>query len=202
MALIATVLKSGGDFKPKHVSAIADSVGQVVCYTDMIIDDSRVATVPLIHGWKGWWSKMELFRPDVVADLFYVDLDTLIFGDVQPIIAAARGKMTMLEDFYWSGKPASGVMYIPQSIKFHVWQAWTKSPTLHMAATPGRGTIGDQGFLGRILKPNMWQRIAPGKIVSYKAHCKTGRPSGADIVCFHGKPRPWDLSPADREKLC
>ena len=202
MAIIATVLKSGGEFQPKHVSAIADSVGQVVCFTDMTVDDSRVTTIPLIHGWKGWWSKMELFRPDIDEDLFYLDLDTLIFGDVQPIIAASRGKMTMLEDFYWAGKPASGVMYIPQSIKDHVWQSWTKNPTLNMAAKPGKGTIGDQGFLGLVLKPNFWQRIAPGKIVSYKVHCKTGRPTGADIVCFHGKPRPWDLSPADREKLC
>ena len=58
MAIIATVLKSGGEFQPKHVSAIADSVGQVVCFTDMTVDDSRVTTIPLIHGWKGWWSKM------------------------------------------------------------------------------------------------------------------------------------------------
>ncbi|MHC4270459.1 MAG: hypothetical protein ACYSTS_18650, partial [Planctomycetota bacterium] len=31
------------------------------------------------------------------------------------------------------------------------------------------------------------------KIVSFKHHCKNGAPKDAEIVCFHGKPRPKDV---------
>jgi len=28
--------------------------------------------------------------------------------------------------------------------------------------------------------------------VSYKVHCRAGVPAGARVVCFHGRPKPWD----------
>nr|WP_145924153.1 hypothetical protein [Halomonas elongata] len=42
---------------------------------------------PLAHGWPGWWSKLELFRPHG-GDLLYLDLDTVVRGDLQPLIDA------------------------------------------------------------------------------------------------------------------
>lgn len=200
MASIVCVLKTGGDFKIEHVQALASELPGLICLSDTLIPD--VVTIPLRHNWPGWWSKMELFRPDIKGDLFYLDLDTLVFGDIQPIIDAANGLTTMLSDFYWPEKPASGLMYIAEEDKQRVWAEWMKNPALHMNQRPGRGVIGDQGFLGKVLKPRRWQAIAPGSIVSYKAHCKGGkRPKGAQIVCFHGKPRPWELTPQQLEAL-
>jgi len=39
---------------------------------------------------------------------------------------------------------------------------------------------------------DVWARVAPGRVVSYKKHCRTpsGPPEGASVVSFHGKPLP------------
>jgi len=52
---------------------------------------------------------------------------------------------------------------------------------------------GDQGFLNSVLKPELWQKVLPGKVVSYKVDCQNAIPDEASVVCFHGKPRPWDI---------
>ncbi|MEA1909917.1 MAG: hypothetical protein U9M89_02770 [Patescibacteria group bacterium] len=46
-----------------------------------------------------------------------------------------------------------------------------------------------------------FQDLYPDDVVSYKAHCCEGRnprrfksiPEKAKIICFHGKPRPWEI---------
>jgi hypothetical protein len=50
---------------------------------------------------------------------------------------------------------------------------------------------GDQGFLMPLIgKSARWGC----NVVSYKVHCKRGIPRGTDVICFHGKPRPWDVT--------
>lgn len=39
----------------------------------------------------------------------------------------------------------------------------------------------------------LWDKILPGKVLSFKRDCKDGLPSGASVVRFHGKPRPHDV---------
>jgi len=43
--------------------------------------------VSLKHGWPGWWSKLELFRPDIDlrGRVLYLDLDTLVMQDLDPV---------------------------------------------------------------------------------------------------------------------
>ncbi|HSH43856.1 MAG TPA: hypothetical protein VK973_17170 [Arenicellales bacterium] len=152
-----------------------------------------VETIPLKYDWPGWWSKLELFRPDIDGDLLYLDLDTVVLSDVASLIEAAGGKTTMLSDFYWPEHPASGLMYIAERDRAHVWREWMRTPQGHMGRRGGRGTIGDQGFLGSVLSPQRWQDVAPGQVVSFKVHCKHQIPSKARVVCFHGQPRPWGV---------
>lgn len=185
------VLRSGGEYKPAHVQWLARQVPGLACLSD--VDVPGVPTIPLRHGWPGWWSKLELFRPDIGGDLFYIDLDTVITGDLAPLIEAANGKTTMLSDFYWPKQPASGLMYIAQADRAAVWEAWMRRPQTHMGKRGGRGTVGDQGFLGSVLNPQRWQDVAPGRVVSFKVHCKQQLPSKARVVCFHGQPRPWNV---------
>ena len=38
-----------------------------------------IATIQLKHNWIGWWSKVELFRPNLFSGpVFYLDLDIII----------------------------------------------------------------------------------------------------------------------------
>jgi hypothetical protein len=68
------------------------------------------------------------------------------------------------------------------------------------------GSGGDQRFLERfwIDKAARWQDLVPGRVVSYKVHVRPAVrkdrefgngsiPQDASVICFHGKPRPWEI---------
>jgi hypothetical protein len=182
-----TVLRSGGEYKPWHVQRLAKQVPGLVCFSDVPIDG--VKCIPLSQGWPGWWSKMELFGPGIDGDILHIDLDTTV-RNIEPFLKV--GKTTLLSDFYFSNYLASGLMYIKQSDKNHVYREFLKNPQGIMAKYTKPPLIGDQGFLNSVLKAQRWQDVLPGRVVSYKVH---GLENDADIVCFHGKPRPWDIEP-------
>lgn len=56
-----------------------------VCMSN--VDVPGVETLPLVHNWPGWWSKIELFRPGNGLDgrVLYLDLDTLIVDEINSI---------------------------------------------------------------------------------------------------------------------
>ena len=181
------VLRSGGEYKPKHVQWLARQVPGLVCLSD--VDVPGVPVVPMQHDFPGWWSKIELFSNAIPGDLLYFDLDTVVLGNIEALEAV--GQTTMLSDFYRLNQPASGLMYIAQQDKQAVWNAWIKNPEAHMNRCRTTQHWGDQGFLRDVLPCKRWQDLMPGAIVSFKVHCKSGVPAGAQVVCFHGQPRPW-----------
>ncbi|SDF69664.1 hypothetical protein SAMN05216571_101257 [Onishia taeanensis] len=203
------VLRSGGEFGPEHVQWLAGRVdlnhwlarhddNDIQCLSD--VEVRGVPTIPLAHGWPGWWAKMELFRPDLPGDLIYLDLDTVVLYDLEPLIAAAAGRTTLLSDFYRPAQPASGLMYIAERDKARVWAHWMRDPAGHMARARTTACWGDQGILRQVLGDGVqrWQDVAQGQVVSYKAHCRQGIPAAARVVCFHGNPRPWAARDSNR----
>jgi len=179
------VLKSGGEYGPNHVHWLARQVPHLVCLTDMHVPG--IVTIPLEHNYPGWWSKLELCRPDIAGDLMYFDLDTVVKS--VPVVQ----KTTVLRDFYHPDLVGSGLMYLTEADRAKCWEAWIKDPSGHMKACTKFPKYGDQGFFGEILHDaDRWQDVLPGKVTSYKA----GAPrdwAAADIICFHGKPRPWGV---------
>lgn len=190
---IACVLKSGGDFNPEHVMALKAGVeaylpgARFICLTDMNVPCERV---PLKHGWPGWWSKMELFRPDIVADdILFFDLDTILAGDLSEM--AAQDRLTIMRDVYRPKFLQSSVMYLPKAERGPIWREFAPRASAHMAA---HRRHGDQGFLERfwLQSAARWQDVLPGQVVSFKADCAEGVPPDARAIVFHGKPRPWE----------
>lgn len=182
------VLRAGKEYRPVHVQWLAKQVPGLVCLSDTAV--AGVPTIPLNHDWQGWWAKMELFRPDIEGDLLYFDLDTVVRGNLS---AFERGKTTVLRDFYHSKGIGSGFMYIAQADKQRVWESFTADPERHMAECVTRERWGDQGFLQDFFGDcDKWQDALPDRVASYKVHCRHTVPK-ADVVCFHGKPRPWQV---------
>ncbi|EXF45268.1 hypothetical protein BAY1663_02347 [Pseudomonas sp. BAY1663] len=144
MALNICVLRSGGEYRPEHVRALARRIPKLVCLSDVPIPG--VQTITMLHDWQGWWCKMELFRPDIYGDMFYLDLDTVVVGDIERL--ASAGRTTMLSDFYFPERPASGLMYLSAADRDIVWQEWIKDPAGHMARC---GSLGDQKLIGDCL---------------------------------------------------
>ena len=220
---IVTVLRSGGDFNAKHVQALQRQVRQYAPWADFVclsdVDIADVETLPLVHDWPKWWAKMELFDPRLHGDFLFMDLDTVIVGPLDDLLAVRE--LTLLRDFYRDGSrrteglqsslmrvppikevTATGLMHLRERDRDTPWSDFIKSPAKVIQTTHG----GDQAFLEPyfLRSAKRFQDVTPGQVVSYKVHCCQhvlgkkdpvfrGVPDNARIICFHGKPRPWDL---------
>lgn len=203
MLTVACVFKTGGDYEPAHVAALRASVERnltlphdFVCLTD----SRHVAghTLPLRHGWPGWWSKLELFDGRLGGDVVYLDLDTIAVGNMNGIALGHR--FTVLENFWATDRIGSGLLAWSVDLR-HVYDKFALRPDAFMHEYVTTEKWGDQGFIkfNSDVPLDRWQRLHPGKVVSFKRHCRPAGhiPPAAAVVCFHGKPRPWAMTAAE-----
>lgn len=198
------VYKTGGDFTREYVERLKEGVDKHLGWEFRCLsDDPEVpGYIPLEHGWDGWWSKMELFRPDLDGDILYADLDTVLCGDMSPFDKVCRkaGFPIMLSDFYFPDRLASGLMWLPKVHRAHVWNRWLKIKDNHSFR-------GDQELIAKCLGhfSFRWQKILPFRVASYKLHVtREGVPKhildnsepmpldDVSVVCYHGRPRPHE----------
>lgn len=207
-------MRSGGAYTPDHVRWLHQQLPRrckSVCLTDVPI--AGLDCYPLEQGWPSWWSKLELFNPGGPLGrrhLFYIDLDSVIVGDITELLAVRQ--YTLLTDFYRETQtdppPASAVMSIPVEVKAPIWRQFIADPARHMRECTAPNKHGDQGFIGTTgITAQRWQDVMPGTVVSFKKDvAQMGRysravgtgqiPASARIVCFHGSPRPWESGEA------
>lgn len=141
---------------------------------------------PLLHDWPGWWAKIELFRPGLFdGPVLYLDLDTLIVGDLSAI-ASYEGPFAILRDFYHPSRWQSAVMvWRPSEATERIYTRFCEAPPGYM-----HQFRSDQEFIMDTLDgATMLQDIYPGQIVSLKVHALDAAPEGARLVCAHGDPR-------------
>jgi hypothetical protein len=200
MLTVACVLKSGGIYDASWVARLKAGVAKhlplphrFVCLSDVEVP---CESTPLIHGWTGWWSKVELFR--LRGPVLFFDLDTAIVGDLTDVAEhALDAEFTMLRDFYAPDHCGSGVMAWRET-PGGLYDAFIADPAAMMRMP--RARMGDQAFIeetfgqGRILR---WQDVVPDQIVSYKADCRAGIPLNARVVCLHGEPKFADMPASD-----
>jgi len=205
---IACVLKSGGVYDWDYVFKLfhgvcrhLDRPFKFYCLTDMdsgfspsTYDDMRVQVIPLTYAWPKWWSKMEMFRCPALYDqrVLFIDLDTIILGDINQI-ADYRGEFCALNDFNRLGPHVgSGLMAFEGGGMKHLFNKFKDTAEMQMERHRG-----DQNFIYENSKPDFWQSLYPGQVVSFKPD--RGRSvlktlTGEErIVCFHGKPKPRDV---------
>jgi hypothetical protein len=204
---VVTVLQSralhalhpnSSEFKASHVLALKRQIekwapfASFECLTDLKIP--YVDCQPLENNWPGWWAKMNLFSPKMKGDFLFMDLDTVILGPLDDI--ARVNKLTMLRDFYRDGKKykeglGGGLMYLTEESREEPWRYFSSHPASYMRTY----VRGEQHLLENyyLKSAQRWQDVVPGQVVSHKVHCQNGVPPDARIVCFHGKPRPFEV---------
>lgn len=162
--------------------------------------------------WPGWWAKIEMFRliDDVVICF---DLDTVIVGPLAPLVDAVRRTqgLCMIRSFYQPTCLQSGILawcgdcrwplraFLPAQSGSSGWSF------VHNRANPalkvgGRLFRGDGEWLadaatrcGHGATP---LQDVVGGLYSYKSDIRDrGLPDDAAVVCFHGRPRPRDVTP-------
>ena len=198
---VVCVLKTGGDFGAEHVLLLQRQVTRYltlphrfVCLSDIQIDG--VECIPLTNKWPGWWNKIEMFRHDFGQTL-YMDLDTVVVGSLDDLVSYDH-KFTALQSLSGDQAPClnSGLMAW-RGARRDLYDAFARSPQHHIARCNRKGNWGDQGFIHHhVGEWQSWQSLFPGKVISFKLHLKQRLPppDGTSIVCFHGKPRPWEVS--------
>ncbi|MBC7282568.1 hypothetical protein [Hoeflea sp.] len=147
----------------------------------------------MINGWPGWWSKIETFL--IQGPVLYMDLDTTVIGDLSPLLTVAEThKFVALRDFNPSQRQmGSGLMAWSGDMR-RIYDEFAAAPAAHMKRCTTSQAWGDQGFIEPLtLDREYWQDLLPGAVVSWKKHCGSGVPEGARVICFHGKPRPWEI---------
>lgn len=199
---VACVLRASATYTPEYVHRLRDGVlkhtaCRFVCLSDVDVDCERI---PLVTNWPGWLAKIELFRPGLFGGpVVYLDLDTVVRGDVS-FLARPKPGFTMLSDFYKPEIPASGVMS---------WFGDYSRIYRHFSdglVPEYRGLVPNRGDCGWIVKKaGPIDRIPDdGRVISYKAHVRKGGskhakgdgtiPAKAKVICFHGNPRPHEVS--------
>lgn len=224
---VCSVLRASKDFTPEYVIRLYEGVREYwtgdldfLCLTDTPINHPAIREVALAWRWPRYWSKLELFRPDIPGDLLHFDLDTIICGDLDDIGAVRRHTMLRRLKPGKGHQLASGMMYLPAAVRPVIWREWRRSPArlkrLYLFGGKHGRPGGDQGFLQQTwerhgLGPetdpafdyrawhregiDRWQELLPGQIESYKLQVRAKGGLGPDtrVVCFHGEPRPGDI---------
>jgi hypothetical protein len=206
---IAAVLKSGGGiYDVNYVNHIASAIYhnttkkyKFVCLTDITngFNEHVHVVKPLIHDFPGWWSKIELFKPGMFDTdrVFYFDLDTMIVGNIDHMLDYG-GDLYYLRDFYSQVGLASGIMAWKNNSPnvFKIYEKFMESPSATM-----KRYHGDQEFISPIIGKfgDYVQDLYPKQILSYKKDCIEAYttptlPSMGRILCFHGNPRPHQIT--------
>lgn len=207
---ILLILRSGDDFKLQDVYLLASHINKywqshnrpkIYCFTDLVNKKLEVVGLTLLPfpsgNWQGWWSKMNLFSPEIknLRPFLYFDLDTAILGDVKKLVPidSDQNKFITLQDFYRPNRLASGVMWVPNTAYMDkIYANWIKDPVAIM-----KKFRGDQDFIESVVKADLFYQsvLKENTVVSYKPRIN-GRiehrikfPVNSTVVCFHGKPR-------------
>lgn len=201
MTNVVLIYKKGGDFKMSDVLLLSVNLKKrsdvhVYCFTDIVTDRFELTNctlLPLETAWPGWWSKLNLFSPELenLRPFIFFDLDTAIVGSIDSLIAEIdQTKLITLEDFYRPGVLASGVMWIPkdsEKVK-RVWENWIVNPKANISRFKG-----DMQFIGSIIKADQFFQNITLKIGSFKPIAGKGwlkeLPAEKSVICFHGQPR-------------
>ena len=199
---IALVLRTGGIYTHKYVNNLVDGIKsnlsvphRLVCITDdkrglsSDIDD----VIRFKHNWPKWWGKIELFRPGLFTgeQVFYFDLDTFVVGNIDNVVKY-DGEFCALRDFYHLSSMGSGLMSWHGDRVLRIYDEFKQNPNHYMQKYLSGG---DQDFIS-YYKPSLeyFQDAFPGEVVSYKVHCQDALPQNAKVVCFHGNPRPHEIT--------
>jgi hypothetical protein len=185
-------VKVGTLYGPEYVNRLAAMVARnttrahrFVCLTD----DPRGLTcefLPVDTDLTGWWAKLALFKDRVFGErVIYLDLDTVICGNID-FLFDYTGPFAILRSFLPPSRYGSAVMSFIPGLGY-LWNDFTRDVMARL--------YGDQDWIEeRVPAVDCWQDIAPGAIGSYKVDGLEDGPKDFAIVCFHGEPKPHDVT--------
>lgn len=174
----------------RHMSA----PHRFLCLTDQVEEvlAAGIDAAALPETWPGWWSKINLFAPDLLTGpTLYLDLDSLITGPLDPLLRAKPG-ITMVSDFTRPAMMNSSAMAWIGDFSA-IWHVFCRGSSEIMRRYDAmRGPrVGDQGFIHDCLNEANVRidTFDPAHVVSFKLGARKGPPPDARVLSFHGRPK-------------
>lgn len=161
---------------------------------------------------KAWWYKVQLFnKQEFSGDLLYLDLDTVITGNLEWITQLDTRYLWAIRDFKYLQTPHktilnSSVMWFNVNQCSHVWDTFqTQDVSLTTRRYPGdqdyiQATLGVNRY--RLFPENCfqswrWQCVDGGYNFASRTHNTPGTGTaiapGTSVVVFHGNPKPHTI---------
>ena len=206
MVTVACVYKPGKGFSTEYVYRLRDGLlkqsvpFKFLCLTTdrdlvrILADDAR--HIPSILP--GWWNKLFLFSPIMpLGRIVYFDLDTVVSGNIENLLSYTGKKPLFLDDFYYPGNLATGIMAWEGEQLSFLYDKFMKNKGAIIGECDrgARSNVGDQAYLRKEIRKEDWlpvQGVQEG-VLSYKKDMRTKQNKTANIVCFHGHPRPHEV---------
>ena len=153
---------------------------------------------------QGAMRKVSLFRPGLVPDLegpiLGFDLDVVITGPLDGILAFAPGKVAMRADWVEArrGRPTGHGSVFRYDPALHGWLYDTLAADPTGEVERARGS--EQRYTSTLAQARgEFAYLPPGQVVSFKHDClrwppmnylaEPALPADARVVCFHGRPK-------------
>lgn len=162
-----------------------------VCLSDRVLPG--IDTLILKKGYDGWWNKLQMFDGRLQGQIVYLDLDTLIVGNIDWLLNH-RGNFSGIEDLGSINKSQPHLKGKLQSaiLSFHSAQVvgWWIAFSFNFKQISGVYR-GDGEYLESITNKNnrtLLQDEYPNQIKSYKYQVYPDKFQDTSIICFHGRP--------------
>lgn len=198
-------VRIGTKYGPEYVARLRNMIGRhfagpkrFICLTDQAdrVEDVEHIDVTERHLEK-WWPKMLLFSPEYRGDrTVYLDLDTVIVGDLTPLVEW-NGAFGICENFArLAGAPykclyGSCCMVFSPGWGQHIFdEFWANRKALMLDAI----RFGDQMVIEELVPRAtlLQQELPPGFFLNKRDLAKypDAPPPGAAVVVFGGNDRP------------
>jgi hypothetical protein len=177
MINVVCVLRSGGkvgynaswvEKLQRGVSRNLSTPHQFVCLSDCDVPCQRI---DLVYSGKGFWSKVQLFRPGLfVGPVLYLDLDTVICNSLDPIVERIQNQEFVMWHEADRGIHSSAFMWW-QKDQSHLWQLYQQHPPEYWAALYCEPPLyGDQAFVSEHVAHTLLTDLCPREWFHIASH--------------------------------
>lgn len=163
-----------------------------VCFADRELDLDGIEVRPLSPPhWQGHLPKLFVYSPaaGLTGRVILFDLDNVIVGSLDDM-ASYNGPLCVRGRLSAAQLPDGDMISFDAGCVGHLWEKACARDVLSRS----RNGREREFILSVAPRADVWQRVCPGQVVSYRYHCQFGLPPGARVVSFHGKPRQHEVT--------
>jgi len=152
--------------------------------------------IELRYAWPGWWSKMELHRPDLPEGrTLYLDLDSHVIRNLQPILDTEGdlvmfptdvvGKKQLTNDGWLIPRYQAATMLFDPGVMSWIWDTFVKCPEAHMSRFRSDQDVMAEWIPDQSTFPIRWMRKLK--------KCSKTDPPPEDVIIVTGQPGNGDF---------